>query len=30
MVSRDRGRILCVPGDFRVVPIETLNFSIMK
>jgi FkbM family methyltransferase len=27
MVSRDRGvRILCVPGDFRVVPIETLNF----
>ena len=27
MTSRDRGvRMLCVPGDFRVAPIETLNF----
>jgi FkbM family methyltransferase len=28
MTSRDRGvRMICVPGDFRVAPIETLNFS---
>lgn len=28
MTSRDRGaRLLCVPGDFRVAPIETLNFQ---
>lgn len=27
MTTRDRGvRMLCVPGDFRVAPIETLNF----
>jgi FkbM family methyltransferase len=27
MTSRDRGiRILCVPGDHRVAPLETLNF----
>lgn len=27
MTSRDRGvRMICVPGDFRVAPIETLNF----
>lgn len=27
MTSRDRGvRMLCVPGDFRVAPVETLNF----
>jgi FkbM family methyltransferase len=27
MTSRDRGvRMLCVPGDLRVAPIETLNF----
>lgn len=27
MTSRDRGaRMLCVPGDYRVAPIETLNF----
>jgi FkbM family methyltransferase len=27
MTSRDRGaRLLCTPGDFRVVPIEILNF----
>ncbi len=27
MVSRDRGvRMLCVPGDFRIAPVETLNF----
>lgn len=27
MTSRDRGiRMLCVPGDHRVVPLETLNF----
>lgn len=27
MTSRDRGvRIFCIPGDFRVVPIEILNF----
>jgi len=27
MTSRDRGiRIACAPGDFRIAPIETLNF----
>jgi hypothetical protein len=27
MTSRDRGiRISCSPGDFRIAPIETLNF----
>jgi FkbM family methyltransferase len=27
VISRDRGvKMLCVPGDFRVAPIETLNF----
>ena len=27
MTSRDRGvRIVCAPGDFRIAPIETLNF----
>jgi FkbM family methyltransferase len=28
MTSRDRGiRIACEPGDFRIAPIETLNFN---
>ncbi|MEO5933114.1 MAG: hypothetical protein ABIQ08_06140, partial [Duganella sp.] len=27
MTSRDRGiRIACTPGDYRVAPMETLNF----